>query len=98
MSEQHPEQFGSRGPARIARVVGGSGLVAVGVAGLVLPVVPGWLFIVPGLSLLSTELRWADDLKRHATARLRRATGRPNEEDAETGHDGSSGGSGERIA
>lgn len=44
---------------RVARIVAGTALMVAGVVGLVLPVLPGWLLIVPGLTLLSTEFRWA---------------------------------------
>lgn len=54
----------------------GIALVSIGLVGLVLPFLPGWLLIVGGLALLSTEYVWArrlaDGAKRHATAMTRR--------------------------
>lgn len=40
---------------RVARIVGGTLLIMVGVAGLFLPFLQGVLFIVAGLALLSRE-------------------------------------------
>ena len=45
--------------ARIVLVMVGSVLLVGGVAGLLLPIVPGWLMIIPGLAILSTEFVWA---------------------------------------
>lgn len=44
---------------RIFRLVAGWILVVVGVIGLFLPVLQGFLFIFSGLALLSTESPWA---------------------------------------
>ncbi|MEZ5352937.1 MAG: PGPGW domain-containing protein [Bryobacteraceae bacterium] len=35
------------------RIAGGAALVLIGVAGLLLPVMPGWVFLIPGLVILS---------------------------------------------
>ena len=40
--------FGTAG-----RFVAGGGLAVLGVAGLALPILPGWALIVPGLAILS---------------------------------------------
>jgi uncharacterized membrane protein YbaN (DUF454 family) len=40
----------------------GTLLVLIGIAGLVLPVLPGWLLIIGGLAVLRSEFRWADRL------------------------------------
>ena len=37
----------------VFRIIGGFVLVAVGIVGLILPIMPGWIFIVPGLVLLA---------------------------------------------
>lgn len=52
---------------RLVRLVGGGLLLLLGLVGLALPVLPGWLFIIPGLSLWSTEFVWAARLRRRAT-------------------------------
>ncbi len=44
---------------RIFRLVAGWTLLAVGVVGLFLPVLQGFLLIISGLALLSTESPWA---------------------------------------
>jgi hypothetical protein len=49
-----------RGTRRAALTVAGFALVALGLAGLVLPVLPGWIFIIAGLAVLSREYAWAD--------------------------------------
>ena len=40
--------------------VAGFALVAVGIAGLVLPVLPGWALIIAGFVVLSREYSWAN--------------------------------------
>jgi len=44
---------------RILRLTAGWALIAVGVVGLFLPILQGFLFILSGLAILSTESRWA---------------------------------------
>jgi hypothetical protein len=44
---------------RVFRLVAGWTLLAVGVVGLFLPVLQGFLFILSGLAVLSTESPWA---------------------------------------
>ena len=51
----------------------GTLLVLIGIAGLVLPVLPGWLLIIAGLAVLRTEFRWADRL----AGRSRTRSGEP---------------------
>ena len=55
---------------RWALTVVGFALVAVGIAGLVLPILPGWALIISGLVVLSREYSWADSAlafaRRHA--------------------------------
>jgi hypothetical protein len=38
---------------KIVRIVVGVGLILIGVVGLILPVMPGWVFIIPGLVILA---------------------------------------------
>ncbi len=35
------------------RIFSGIGLVIVGIAGLILPIMPGWVFLIPGLVILA---------------------------------------------
>jgi uncharacterized protein (TIGR02611 family) len=44
---------------RIILVMVGTILLVGGLIGLLLPVVPGWLMIIPGLAILGTEFVWA---------------------------------------
>ena len=48
-----------RGTRRAALTVAGFALVALGIAGLVLPILPGWIFIIAGFAVLSREYSWA---------------------------------------
>lgn len=37
----------------IVRIASGIGLLIVGIIGLILPVMPGWVFVIPGLVILA---------------------------------------------
>ena len=56
----------------------GSTVVLLGLVGLVLPFLPGWLLIIAGLALLSTEYVWA---KRLSDGARKRATTLPRRRD-----------------
>jgi hypothetical protein len=55
-------RFIQRSGKRVAVTVAGFTLLLAGLAGLLLPIVPGWLLIIPGLALLGTEYVWAQRL------------------------------------
>lgn len=38
------------------------GLVLLGIVGLILPVMPGWVFLIPGLTILAEEVPWLDKI------------------------------------
>jgi uncharacterized membrane protein YbaN (DUF454 family) len=38
---------------KILRILGGIGLVLLGIIGLILPIMPGWIFLIPGLIILA---------------------------------------------
>lgn len=59
-------RFIRRSGKRVAVTIAGFVLVLAGLAGLLLPIVPGWLLIIPGLALLATEYVWAQRLLRIA--------------------------------
>jgi uncharacterized protein (TIGR02611 family) len=61
--------FVRRSGKRIAITVAGVAVVLVGVAGLVLPFLPGWLLIFVGLGILATEYVWAERLLKAAKRR-----------------------------
>ena len=44
---------------RALRITSGLAMVAAGLAGLALPILPGWILLIPGLILLSHEFHWA---------------------------------------
>lgn len=72
--QESPIQARRHVVVRIARMVGGITLIVLGVLGLLLPVLPGWILIIPGLGLL--PYRWAARLRGHIR---QRAPGVPNE-------------------
>ncbi|MFQ5777000.1 MAG: PGPGW domain-containing protein [Terriglobia bacterium] len=47
---------------RLARIIGGFGLIGLGIVGLALPVLQGIAMIIAGLLLLAREYRWAQRL------------------------------------
>jgi uncharacterized protein (TIGR02611 family) len=51
---------------RIAVTIAGVVVLLIGLAGLLLPVLPGWLLIFVGLGILSTEYVWARRLLERA--------------------------------
>jgi hypothetical protein len=63
-------RFLLRGTRRAALTLVGFALLALGVAGLVLPVLPGWLLIIAGFAVLAREYSWAHSAlvgaRRHA--------------------------------
>ena len=44
---------------RWIRIIGGFAMLGVGTAGWLLPILPGWVFFIAGLVVLSTEFHWA---------------------------------------
>ena len=58
--------FLGRNGRRIAVTVVGVVVLLIGLAGLLLPVLPGWLLIFVGLGILATEYVWAQRLLRLA--------------------------------
>lgn len=59
----------------------GVALLLVGVVGLVVPFLPGWLLIISGLALLSTEYVWAKRLTEGARKRATIVTRRRDRTD-----------------
>jgi uncharacterized membrane protein YbaN (DUF454 family) len=43
----------------VLRNIWGFALITLGVVGLILPVMPGWVFLIPGLAILSRRYVWA---------------------------------------
>jgi uncharacterized membrane protein YbaN (DUF454 family) len=42
------------------RILLGFGLVLLGIVGIILPVMPGWIFLIPGLTILAEHFPWLD--------------------------------------
>jgi uncharacterized protein (TIGR02611 family) len=59
----------------------GFALLLVGLIGLVLPFLPGWLLIIAGLAILSTEYVWAKRLSDGARSRAATMTRRRERRD-----------------
>jgi hypothetical protein len=66
-------RFIRRSGKRVAVTIAGGVLVLAGLAGLLLPIVPGWLLIIPGLALLATEYVWAQRLLKMAKEKATQA-------------------------
>lgn len=47
---------------RVVVFMVGTAVIGAGIAGLVLPALPGWVLIIVGLGLLATEFAWAERL------------------------------------
>jgi uncharacterized protein (TIGR02611 family) len=68
--------FISRNGRRIAVTVAGVIVLLVGLAGLLLPVLPGWVLIFVGLGILATEYVWAQRLLKTAKEKANQAKGK----------------------
>ena len=52
------------------RIGAGMVMLLIGLVGWVLPIFPGWLFVIPGLMLLAREFHWARRLLAWLKARI----------------------------
>jgi len=66
-------RFIRRSGKRIAVTIAGFAVLLVGLAGLVLPVLPGWILIFVGLGILATEYVWAQRLLNTAKEKANQA-------------------------
>ena len=57
------------------RLFGGFALILLGVAGLILPIMPGWIFVIPGLLILADYFPPIKRLVKWATAKAAKARG-----------------------
>ena len=69
-----PPQTGWRA---ILRMAAGIGLLLVGIVGLILPIMPGWVFIIPGLMILSDYFPPAKRLLDWAKAKYETVKNKP---------------------
>jgi uncharacterized membrane protein YbaN (DUF454 family) len=44
---------------KITRICWGFGLIVTGVIGLAVPIMPTWVFVIPGLIILAEHFSWA---------------------------------------
>ena len=58
------------------KIAAGVGLILIGIVGLILPIMPGWAFIIPGLVILAEYFPSVRRLLDWAKAKLEGATGR----------------------
>ena len=58
------------------RIAGGILLILIGLVGLILPVMPGWAFIIPGLIILAEYFPAAKRLVDWGKTKIEGATGR----------------------
>src|SRR3990170_4614032 len=65
---------------RALKIISGFVLMGAGVAGWLLPFIPGWALFIPGLILLSREFHWARRLLRWLRSHLRKRSA-PQRED-----------------
>ncbi|WP_321474309.1 PGPGW domain-containing protein [uncultured Paludibaculum sp.] len=63
---------------KLLRILSGLGLVLLGILGLILPIMPGWVFLIPGLVILADHfppvrrlLHWAKGKFEQQTGRMR---------------------------
>ena len=74
MSVSHPVlSWLARNGRRIGINILGFSLLIGGIVGLFLPVIPGWLLIIPGLAVLGREYLWARKALAEAKRRAQQA-------------------------
>ena len=52
------------------KILSGFGLLLLGIVGIIMPVLPGWIFLIPGLVILSDHFVWAKRLLNRAKVYL----------------------------
>ncbi len=70
----HLAQFGWRHAKRLVILVIGTTIIVIGIVGVFLPIMPGWVFLPVGLAILGTEFVWARNLLRQVKERAQRMT------------------------
>lgn len=56
---------------KIVSITGGTALILLGIVGLFLPILQGWLMILGGLALLSPHSKWAHAIMTWLKAKLK---------------------------
>ncbi len=62
-----------RNSKRLGITIAGFALLLAGLAGLALPILPGWILIIAGLAVLGTEYIWARRMLDEAKKRAKQA-------------------------
>jgi len=57
---------------KLVRKFFGVVLILIGVAGIILPILPGWVLIFVGLSLLGVEIYYVERIKSYAKEKIKR--------------------------
>ena len=68
--EETVEEAKAHLAVRVARIVGGTLLILVGLLGFVLPVIPGWILLIVGLGLLAQDVPFARRLLERVRKRM----------------------------
>jgi hypothetical protein len=69
-------RWAGRNGKRAAITIIGGALVLAGLAGLILPIVPGWLLLIPGFAILATEYVWAQRILETAKKKAKQTAAR----------------------
>ena len=73
-----PATIPQTGWRAILRIAAGIALLLVGIAGLILPIMPGWVFIIPGLMILADYFAPAKRLLDWAKAKYETVKNKPS--------------------
>ena len=61
---------------KLLRIIGGICLILIGLVGLIMPIMPGWIFIIPGLVILADYFPSVRRLVDWAKEKVEGASGR----------------------
>jgi hypothetical protein len=73
-----PQSPPPQGWRAVLRIAAGIGLLIIGIIGLILPVMPGWVFIIPGLMMIADYFPPARRLLDWAKAKYDAVRKKPN--------------------
>jgi len=62
--------------ARWGKICLGFLLIIIGIIGGFIPIMQGWMFVVPGLAILATEFTWARKVNEWVKSRFKKAVAR----------------------
>lgn len=67
---------------KLVRLVTGIGLLTIGLIGLIMPIMPGWIFVIPGLIILAD---YFPPIRRLVDWAKRKATGESGDDEPQPG-------------